>query len=117
MEHEASPAQRERGTLSPWTALLLALTGTFIGITVAWIAWGLFTPGDFFAFGNPWLVITLGIAAISTARLSMRVRSRGGWVALAAVALCCAVFWGVVKDGWWASSPPPTTDQARRVPP
>jgi hypothetical protein len=87
----------------------MTFMGAFVGLTSAWIAWALATPGDFFASGSSWLLITLVAAAIGGARVTSRIRSSVGVVGLAAITLCCVAFWIAAPDGWWASEPPPAT--------
>ena len=116
MDHDALPAPQERRDHRFAVGLLLALTGAFVGVTSAWILWGLLSPGDFFASGTPWLVVTLGVAAISVGTMAVRVRSKFGLRALVAITICCAAFWGLARNGWWASSPPPTMTAPARAP-
>jgi hypothetical protein len=85
---------------------LSALMGAFISVTCSWVLWGLATPGDFFAAGNPWLVATIMGAAIVGARIAYGVRSMRALITVLALCICCAAFWGLADNGWWAAAPP-----------
>lgn len=90
-----------------WSPLLASVLGAFSGVTLCWIAWGLMTPGDFFANGA---IVLLGITLIGAAALggylASRIRSRALRVVLLALSSLCVAFWIVAKSGWWASPPP-----------
>lgn len=85
--------------------VLYALMGAFTGMTACWIVWGLVTPGDFFANGNPlaWVTV-LGVGA-GGAYAAFMARSRSLRIALAVATMTCTVFWLAVPNGWWARAP------------
>lgn len=87
-------------------ALLMAAVGAFDAVTLCWIVWGLLTPGDFFAHGNPFVLVTLPAALIAGAWLGSKARTRARRISLSAVGILCAVFWLFAPNGWWASGPP-----------
>jgi hypothetical protein len=89
---------------------LFAALGAFTAATVGWIGWGIITPGDTFANGNPWVDVTVlalgalgGYAAFK--RGSRRVR-----IAAAVASTLSAIFWVAVPNGWWAHPPPRHAD-------
>lgn len=74
--------------------------------TGVWILWGLFTPGDYFANGNPLMLVSVVLAGVLGLLAGYRRRSpryRGIVLGLAVFAL---LFWLAVPDGWWAHGPP-----------
>ena len=85
--------------------LLFAATAAFALATGCWAVWGLMTPGDFFANGNPLVYPTLVVAVGCGTWLGFNARSlwqRSLIVLAAAAALCFHVF---IPDGWWATPP------------
>jgi hypothetical protein len=106
VQSELVPNRQSRGPRPPWGRLLMTVMGAFVGLSSTWIACGVATPGDFFASGSSWLIITLGVAAIGIARVASRIRSTVGVMGLTTITLCCAIFWMAAPDGWWASEPP-----------
>lgn len=95
-----------------WRVVFAGLWAFALG-TGCWTAWGLATPGDFFANGSPLVyptvLVAVGLGAwVGFRFLSVWVR---GLILMAAVgALCFHVF---VPDGWWAT-PPPGWERAGR---
>ncbi len=74
--------------------------------TALWIVWGLATPGDYFANGNPLVIVSVALAGAAGLALGYRRRSpryRGIVLGLAVFAL---LFWLSVPNGWWAHGPP-----------
>ena len=85
---------------------MFALTGAFVGVTLAWILFGLFTPGDFFAGGRVIVgPVVLGAGGLGS-WLGARAGSTAPRVTIVVLALLCILFWVAAPDGWWASRPP-----------
>jgi hypothetical protein len=90
--------------------LLFALMGAFAGATLGWVAWGILTPGDFFANGSPFVGVTvLALAGIGGYAVFAR-SSRGARITAATCTVACATFWLAAPDGWWANPPPPSPE-------
>jgi peptidoglycan/LPS O-acetylase OafA/YrhL len=87
--------------------LVLPIAGALAAASVAWLIWGLTTPGDYFGGGNPALWFTLVAAALCGGYGATRIHSRWGAAALLFAAALCILFWVAAPDGWWASPPPP----------
>jgi hypothetical protein len=80
--------------------------GSFALATLTWIAWGMFTPGDFFGNGSPLVNVTLLAAGVGGALLGWRAVGRWSRGALLMLAALCVAFWTLVPNGWWARRPP-----------
>jgi hypothetical protein len=81
-------------------------SGSFVFLTLTWILWGLFTPGDFFGNGSPLVyvsAITAGLIGFVTG-----FRKKPKWMTVSGILLValCLFFWLFVRDGWWATPPP-----------
>src|SRR5947209_15726947 len=74
--------------------------------------WGLATPGDLFANGNPLLYPTLLLATGVGAWVGFRLN--GSWVRGLILAALAGALWFhlFVPDGWWATPPPGWERQA-----
>jgi hypothetical protein len=93
-----------------------ALIGAFCVFTLAWIAWGLTTPGDFFANGNPACMPTLAAAVVVGLALGHYAgRRRSLRWGMVAVAILFVVFWVFAPEGWWAKGPPHAAPAAGQV--
>jgi hypothetical protein len=90
--------------------------GACTGATLGWIGWGVVTPGDIFANGNPFVDLTLLALGVLGGYAAFKGRSRGARIAVAGATLPCAAFWGAVPDGWWAHPPPRREDNGAAVP-
>jgi hypothetical protein len=90
--------------------------GACTGATLGWIGWGVVTPGDFFANGNPFVDLTLLALGTLGGFAAFKRRSRRARIAVAGATLLCAVFWVTVPDGWWAHPPPRPADSGAAVP-
>lgn len=97
--------KRSRG--STLRLLLVVGVGALTAASVTWMLWGLVTPGDYFAGGNPLVWGTLVIGALAGGYAASRLRSRRAVRLLVFAAALCTAFWLVVPDGWWAAAPPP----------
>jgi hypothetical protein len=86
--------------------VVLIVAGALTAGSLTWILWGLFTPGDYFAGGNPAVWGTLVVSALGGASAAGRIRSRWASALLLLSAALLSTFWIVAPDGWWASSPP-----------
>jgi hypothetical protein len=83
-----------------------ALGGALVAGTICWIAFGVMTPGDFFANGFPYVNEVAGLAALAGALVAIRIRSRAPTIILGLMVIACLLFWGRARDGWWAKRPP-----------
>ena len=94
-----------------WRVVFASL-GAFALGTTCWAAWGLVTPGDYFANGSLFCFPTfLGAVAIGA---WAGYRFDFAWVrGLIILLMVCALYFHVfVPDGWWAK-PPPSWDDSR----
>lgn len=73
-----------------------------VGITLVWIGWGVMTPGDYFADGNPLVYPTLVVGAAAGFIFGRRKVRPGAVLVLIVLAAAACVFWILVPDGWWA---------------
>lgn len=80
--------------------------GAFALATPTWIAWGIFTPGDFFANGSPLVTVTLLAAGMGGTLLGWTAVSRWSRGALLVLAALSLAFWALAPNGWWARRPP-----------
>jgi hypothetical protein len=85
--------------------LFTATAAATCAFTVAWIAWGLATPGDYFANGSPFAMPTLALAIVLglVAGFLLAARYR---IAVALALLLCLGFWFVAPSDWWVTPPP-----------
>ena len=74
--------------------------------TGVWILWGLSTRGDYFASGNPFVLVSMVLAGAAGLVLGYRRRSPRYRGIVLAVGLFAALFWLAVPEGWWAHGPP-----------
>lgn len=82
------------------------LASALTACTVAWIAWGLATPGDYFANGNPLSYVSVVLAGALGLFAGYRRRSPRYRGIVLAAALFALLFWLTAPDGWWAHGPP-----------
>jgi hypothetical protein len=87
--------------------LLLTVSGCLAAASLAWMMWGLLSPGDYFAGGNPTVWGTLLIAGMGGGYMGSRLEARGPAMLLLVIAAFCVGFWLIVPDGWWAAAPRP----------
>ncbi len=74
--------------------------------TGVWILWGLATRGDYFASGNPLVLVSLVVAGILGLVAGYRRRSPRYRGIVLGIAVFALLFWVVVPAGWWAHGPP-----------
>ncbi|MDP8999560.1 MAG: hypothetical protein M3O46_05555 [Myxococcota bacterium] len=82
------------------------LCGSFSAVTLRWIFWGLDTPGDYFAHGNPGVRASLVFSGIVGGCAGFFIRWKPFRATLMIVSLACATFWVTAPDSWWAKAPP-----------
>jgi hypothetical protein len=86
----------------PIRVLMVALAAFCLG-TICWIAWGLETPGDYFANGSVMVDPTLIAAVLAGLFVGWKARMR---VVISCATIASLCFWLFVRDGWWAHAPP-----------
>jgi VIT1/CCC1 family predicted Fe2+/Mn2+ transporter len=92
----------------------MALSSGYFLATLAWIVWGVATPGDYFANGAVLSVgISVAFAGISGIVLGWRAKGHVARTAILALAIFSTAFWCLVRDGWWAKSPHRPTESVR----
>ena len=77
-----------------------------VACTLVWILWGLFTHGDYFASGNPLVLVSLVLAGVLGLITGYRRRSPRYRGIVLGLAVFAALFWVTVPSGWWAHAPP-----------
>jgi hypothetical protein len=87
----------------PIVRLTTAVLNGFCFFTIAEIVWGLLTPGDYFANGNPLLVPTVIGFVIVGIYLGVRATGRG-IIWIFAITVACFCYWAFVPFGWWVKS-------------
>ena len=89
----------------------MALSTGYFMATLAWIVWGVTTPGDYFANGA---VLSVGLsvvfAGIIGVILGWRAKGHIARTAILALAILSTAFWCLVRDSWWAKAPPMPTE-------
>ena len=98
--------------------LAFCVLGMFSWSTGAWIAWGYFTPGDYFANGSSWLLPSLLATSIGGALFGFIAQAALVRGFIVAMVVCAVAFWLFAADGWWAHNPPqkPLTLHSRGAP-
>jgi hypothetical protein len=78
--------------------------------TLAWIVWGVLTPGDYFGHGS---VLAVYFSALFSGVIGLILGWRAkGHIALTTILVCAILstaFWCLARDGWWAKPPPTPT--------
>ena len=88
----------------PILRLITAVLSGFCFLTITEIIWGLLTPGDYFANGNP-LQIPSGIGSLILG-IYLGFRASGsGRIWIIALSVACVCYWAFVPSGWWAKAP------------
>ena len=90
------------------------IAGAFCLFTGAWVAWGWFTPGDFFANGSDFLEVSLVAAAGLGLLLGRKLPQRLQAILLVA-SLFALGFWLFVPTGWWAHELPGAVSGMKRM--
>ena len=84
--------------------LLSSLLCAFLLYTIAWVACGLLTPGDYFANGSGFAEVSLMLAVVIGLIAGFRASPR--WrIVIFAGSIASLCFWIFVPDGWWAHGP------------
>jgi hypothetical protein len=107
-----SATWRGQGVTMFWRVVFAGF-GAFALGTACWAAWGLATPGDYFANGNLLCLPTLLGAVAIGAWVGYRFDFawvRGPIILLVVWAL---YFHAFVPDGWWGKPPPSWDDSVR----
>ena len=70
--------------------------------TLAYVVWGLLTPGDYFGNGSVLVLPTIAVLFGLVAGFHASSRLRRVLLVTAVLSLC---FWAFVPDGWWVHPP------------
>ena len=96
---------------APSIRSLFAIAGAFIVFSAVWVAWGILTPGDYFANGSRWALWELRISPLAGANIGyLGSKYRMGRYVLLALMVAVIVFFISAPNGWWLKglpSPPP----------
>jgi hypothetical protein len=80
--------------------LLTAFALGACGFTLAWVAWGLVTPGDYFANGSGLFEPTVLVAIVGGLIAGFKLPAR--WrIAAVLLTVLCVCFWLFVPSDWW----------------
>ena len=94
-------------------AVMAPSAGYFMA-TLAWIIWGVTTPGDYLGDGAGLSVgISVAFAGIIGIVLGWRAKGHIARAAILTLAILSTAFWCLVRDGWWAKAPPTPTEFVR----
>jgi hypothetical protein len=92
----------------------IALSTGYFMATLAWVVWGVTTPGDYFANGALLSVgLSVAFAGVIGLILGWRAKGRIARAAILAVAILSTAFWCLAQEGWWAKAPPKPTELVR----